>query len=286
MGSGGYGFGLGIAQDCALGGNVGHGGGLPGYGSLMRWYPERGVGLVAMANLTYAGWGGVFTDVFEALRKTGGLTAREVVPSPALLEAKRRVSDLVVRWDPALAERLAADNLFLDEPSERRGANLATLRERHGACRPEPAIDAENALRGRWRMTCDRGWLEVTITLAPTMPPLVQSLNVRGVLPPGPALQTAIDSVLSLMSSWDAERAKALLDPKVDVEQVSRQMTLARWQAGGCTQGDTLVGDGTRALFTLKCERAELMADVVLDTASGRATLVRLMPGRSQTCVP
>jgi CubicO group peptidase (beta-lactamase class C family) len=286
LSAGGYGFGLRVSEDCTLGLNVGHGGGLPGYGSLMRWYPERGVGLVSMANLTYAGWGPVFNDAFNALRGTGGLTARSVVPSPALLEAKRAVSELVVRWDTPAAERLAADNLFLDESAERRRASLARLLERHGSCRPDEAIDAENALRGTWRMTCGRGWLDVAITLAPTMPPRLQQWNVRGVMPPGRALQKAIDEVLSLMTSWDRERAKRLLDPTVDPDQVSRQLQIAGLQAGACTQGDTLVGDGTRALFTLKCERAELMADVVLDVVSERATLVRVMSGRSQTCAP
>jgi uncharacterized protein YicC (UPF0701 family) len=37
----------------------------------------------------------------------------------------------------------------------------------------------ENALRGQWTMSCERGSLEVSITLAPTMPPRVQYLSVR-----------------------------------------------------------------------------------------------------------
>jgi hypothetical protein len=37
----------------------------------------------------------------------------------------------------------------------------------------------ENALRGQWTMSCERGRLQVAITLAPTMPPTVQLLAVR-----------------------------------------------------------------------------------------------------------
>ena len=286
LASGGYGYGLRITDDCSLGMSVGHGGGLPGYGSLMRWYPERGVGLVAMANITYAGWGDAFNDVFEALKKTGALAPRKVVPSPALLEAQRAVSALIVRWDDAEAERLAADNLFLDEPKDRRRTHVAELLERHGTCRAGGAIDAENALRGTWRMPCDRGWLDVVITLAPTMPPKVQLLNVRGVMPPGPALQATIDAVLSLMRTWDADRARAIADPKVDLDQVARQVQLARLQVGACSQGDTIVGDGSRALFALSCDRGRLVADVVLDVESGKATLIRLTPDRTDACVP
>src|SRR5882762_1032190 len=54
-----YAYGLSVSQDCRFNYIVGHGGGLPGYGSLMRWLPEYGVGLIAMGNLTYTpGFGG------------------------------------------------------------------------------------------------------------------------------------------------------------------------------------------------------------------------------------
>jgi CubicO group peptidase (beta-lactamase class C family) len=286
LSSGGYAYGLSVSDDCTLGSFVGHGGGLPGYGSLMRWSPDRGVGLVAMANLTYSGWGGVFNEVFAALQKTGGLDPRRLPPSPALLETKSAVTDLILRWDDAAAERFAADNLFMDESKARRRERIAALLERHGTCREAEGIDAENALRGSWKMPCDRGWLNVSFTLAPTMPPKVQSLNVQGVMPPAPQLQAMIDVVLALMSTWDADRARTIVDPKVDLEQVSRHMQLARLQVGTCRQGETLVGDGTRALFKLDCDRGTLQADVVLDTTTGRVTLVRLMPDFSKSCVP
>jgi len=35
-----------------------------------------------------------------------------------------------------------------------------------------------NALRGGWTMTCERGKVQMVATLAPTMPPKVQSLRV------------------------------------------------------------------------------------------------------------
>jgi hypothetical protein len=47
----------------------------------------------------------------------------------------------------------------------------------------------ENALRGDWTMTCERGRVKVAITLAPTMPPKVQFLSVTAapaVKPPPP----------------------------------------------------------------------------------------------------
>jgi hypothetical protein len=55
---------------------------------------------------------------------------------------------------------------------------------------------------------------------------------------------------------------------------------------GTCSQGETIVGDGSRALFGLSCERGRLVADVVLDAQSGKATLIRLSPDRTDACVP
>jgi CubicO group peptidase (beta-lactamase class C family) len=55
--AGGYGYGLQVLHDDRFGVIVGHGGGLPGYGSHMRWLPGRRVGVVALANATYAPMG-------------------------------------------------------------------------------------------------------------------------------------------------------------------------------------------------------------------------------------
>jgi hypothetical protein len=90
------------------------------------------------------------------------------------------VSRLIVGWDDKVADRIAAENLFLDQSRERRRAELDGFRAQYGACTPGSSFDVvENALRGQWTMKCQRGTLRVTITLAPTMPPRVQSLDVR-----------------------------------------------------------------------------------------------------------
>jgi hypothetical protein len=150
------------------------------------WLPEYGVGLIGMANVTYAGLGGMTDETFAALSKTGALQPRVVQPAAALVQAKADVSRLITNWDDALAKRIAADNLFLDTSAEMRAARFRELAATHGACSPDPGIDAENALRGTWRMTCDRGRLDVTITLAPTDG--IPNIHQAGVLMPVPSL--------------------------------------------------------------------------------------------------
>ena len=184
LNTGGYGYGLGITTTCDYALSVAHSGGLPGFGSLMRWLPEHGVGIIAFGNRTYTGWGGVAEQALTLLRQTGGLQARAVQPSLALIGTKDAVSVLVDRWDDALANRIAAMNLFLDRSKERRQAELAAFRKQLGACRAaDDFADVENPLRGEWLFTCDRGQLRAEVTLAPTMPPLVQHLEFRAATP-------------------------------------------------------------------------------------------------------
>jgi CubicO group peptidase (beta-lactamase class C family) len=175
----GYGYGLGVRQTCLFRTIVSHTGGLPGFGALMRWLPEYGVGIVAMGNLTYTGWSGVADQSFAILARAG-VTPREPAPAPVLLERQAQVSRLVARWDDGLADSIAAMNLFRDEPRERRRVAMAELlRQAGGECRAEGPLHAENALRGSWRMRCRDGDLRVSITLAPTVPAGVQFLDVR-----------------------------------------------------------------------------------------------------------
>jgi hypothetical protein len=128
----------------------------------------------------------VFTRAIDLLDRTGGLQPRVPQPSPALIEARDAVSRLIARWDDGLADRITADNLFLDRSKERRRREIDQLRAAVGECGTGgPFSHVENALRGTWPLACERGTLHVSVTLAPTMPPRVQFLEV-GRTPPRP----------------------------------------------------------------------------------------------------
>ena len=181
LNTGGYAYGLRVSQSCAFRHIVSHTGGLPGFGSIMMWLPDYGVGIVAFGNVTYTSWTRVTTSAMEAFVKTAGLRPRQPQPSPALVEARNNVARLIANWDDQLADRIAAENLFLDQSKARRRGEIERLKESVGACHPESdACDTvENALRGTWTVRCDKGALQVAITLAPTQPPSVQYLSVR-----------------------------------------------------------------------------------------------------------
>ena len=182
LNAGGYGYGLRIGQSCDFDHIVAHTGGLPGFGSLMQWLPDYGVGIIAFGNVTYTGWTPIAGDALAMLAKTGGLERRMPQPAPALVDARDAVSSLIVKWDDAAADEMAAMNLFLDRSKDRRRKEIEALRDEVGVCAAPASFDAvENWLRGQWTMKCERADLRVSITLAPTMPPRVQHLEVRRV---------------------------------------------------------------------------------------------------------
>lgn len=183
--SSGYGYGLRISSDCRFELIVGHGGGLPGYGSYMLWLPDYGVGMFAMANLTYAGPAQPINQALDLLLKSGGLQKRELPASPVLNQARDRIVKLWRAWDDSDAKQMAAMNLFLDRPAAERKEEIRKLKEEVGECAATGPVMAENWLRGQFNMTCSKGTVGVFFTMAPTQPPSVQHLVFQKIDPAG-----------------------------------------------------------------------------------------------------
>jgi hypothetical protein len=239
-----------------------------------------------MTNKTYTAPGAPMSDAVLALYKTGALKPRVPQPSEALLAAQRDVSRLVASWDDALAARIAADNLFLDRTAERRSKEFRDLAARHGAHRSVGPVEAENALRGKWRITCERGWLDVTITLAPTSTPRVQYIDVRSVLPPSPEMQKLLDTAVRLVAAWDQSAFDAVAAPSLDAAQVKRQVAAAAaW--GACAPGEIVAGDGSKeASMRMKCEKGSIVVRVSVDPSTHRISGLTIAPAPDERCVP
>ncbi len=175
----GYGYGLRITTDCRFEHIVGHGGGLPGFGSYMAWLPDYGVGMFAMASLTYVGPAQPINQAWDLLLKTGGLQKRELPASPILSQMRDHIFSLWKSWDDSEAKQIAAMNLFLDAPIAQRRAEIQKLKDEVGECDAASPVIPENWLRGQFNLTCRKGAVGVFFTLAPTQPPGVQHLAFR-----------------------------------------------------------------------------------------------------------
>ena len=145
--------------------------------------------------------------------REAALPRRAIRAGSGAAGARETVDGLVERWDDDAAARLFSPNVDLDRPLAERREELAGLRERHGALTRDGELEAEDALRGRWRLRGERGHVELAITMAPTVPPLVETLSVESVLPPSGRLAELARRGGSPRDEPETEALERLLAP-------------------------------------------------------------------------
>lgn len=169
-----YGYGLTHSTDALLGMRIHHAGGLPGYGSHVLMLPERGWGVFAFGNRTYAPMSRLTLDVAERLHGASPPAAL-ADPSPALLRAVKAIVEAYASGRIEGGDRPFAVNFLLDTPAPLRDAELASLKQLLGEGRLE-RIEPIHALAGRFVLACAKGWLNGTVTLAPEADSGIQKL--------------------------------------------------------------------------------------------------------------
>ncbi|MBU1375724.1 MAG: beta-lactamase family protein [Alphaproteobacteria bacterium] len=172
-----YGMGTIAYADCVLGPHFTHSGGLPGYGSNVLMLPERGVGVFAFSNLTYAPVSLVVRDAAIKLVSSGAFPVRATPPSAAMQAMAATVQRMYAAGDVLAVREALAMNVLLDRDAPRRNAEIAALKAKLGACRAADPIVADNAMSGVLSYPCERGTLKVRVTLAPTTPESLQTVE-------------------------------------------------------------------------------------------------------------
>jgi CubicO group peptidase (beta-lactamase class C family) len=173
----GYGFGLGITEDCHGLRRVSHGGALPGFGSNYVFFPEYGVGIMAFCNLTYTS-PYPLAKIERLLFETTGLQPRELPPSDILVERSEQVVQLIQRWDKDLEAAILAENFYLDRSRDSRISEIQEVLEKAGAIHELKEMKPYNQLRGSFRYDTENGTLDIFFTLTPERTPKVQYLNI------------------------------------------------------------------------------------------------------------
>jgi hypothetical protein len=135
-------------------------------------------------------------------------------------------------------------------------------------------------------MMCDRGWLNVFMTLAPTMPPKVQAIGITPVLPPDAEMTKTAETIAKVIGAWDAKAIEPIAAPGFDMEKMRRQVAAASaW--GSCKVGEPLSGNGTRnSAVRLVCDNGPIAARIALEPNTHKLTNLDLVPLREQRCVP
>jgi hypothetical protein len=112
---------------------VGHPGGLPAYDSFMRWLPDRGLGVVALGNVTYAPMDSATLELVEVRDDMGAWPSKApIAPAPPPVTSRDRPAQLLNAWDDELADDLFAANVFADDERKRRRSQATAVRERCG----------------------------------------------------------------------------------------------------------------------------------------------------------
>ena len=176
-----YGFGLVAMKDHEGIVEVGHNGGLPGFGSSYMFYPQYGIGIMAFSNLTYVG-GTVRTANYkvmgELIRK--GLFIPRRLPVSDILELrKEQVTQLILNWDPELENEIVAANLYLDISREKRMNEARELLSQLGEIVSTGPVMPENQLRGSFTLRGEEQSLRIYFTLTPEAEPRVQWLTLE-----------------------------------------------------------------------------------------------------------
>jgi D-alanyl-D-alanine-carboxypeptidase/D-alanyl-D-alanine-endopeptidase len=179
-----YGMGMIVAADCDLGFTLSHGGGYPGYGSHVLLLPNRGIGIFAFANRTYAGPSAPVWDAAVALSKAGLLPAERNVPVGVdLANAYRAAGAIYAAGAVTAGGDLLAMNFLLDRSAEAWARDLVKLQAQVGDCDTAAPLTATGALTGEFIWRCSHGRVRGSLELAPTRPPKIQELKLAAIAP-------------------------------------------------------------------------------------------------------
>jgi len=99
-GAGSYGFGLFVEDDAEHGRIVQHSGGYPGFGSHMRWHLASGMGVIVLANGTYAPAHPLASRMLDELLRSRSGAGRRY-----LAGLRERVNRPGLSWRPGCPRR-------------------------------------------------------------------------------------------------------------------------------------------------------------------------------------
>ena len=179
-----YGMGMIVAEDDDLGLTVSHSGGYPGYGSHVLLLPDRGIGIFAFANRTYAGPAIAVWDAAVVLHEAGQLgTVRTIPESTDLGSAYRGAGAMYQAGSLAAGEDVLAMNFLLDRDADAWSRKLAALKAEVGNCETAAPIQATGKLSGDFTWRCEHGRVKGSLILAPTRPALIQAWSLESIDP-------------------------------------------------------------------------------------------------------
>jgi CubicO group peptidase (beta-lactamase class C family) len=175
----GYAFGLGWTRDCDGRVALAHSGGLPGFGSNWRILPDYGIGIVTLANRTYAPGSAINTTILNLILDKAKLQPRQLPASSILQKRKNELLKFLPDWNSATNSPIFAENFFGDQSVELRRQATQDLFHKAGEIQRIGELKPQNNLRGTFIIEGSSAKLEIFFTLSPENPPLIQEFKTK-----------------------------------------------------------------------------------------------------------
>jgi CubicO group peptidase (beta-lactamase class C family) len=176
-----YCYGLGWTRDCDGRLMTAHTGGLPGFGSNWRILPDYGIGAICFANLTYAGTSYINLQVLDTLIAMAVLKPRQLIASSILNERRDGLVKILPAWNNAEATGIFAQNFFMDYFPDSLRKEATAIFDKAGKIISVKEVQPENGLRGWFIMEGQNSNIQVTFTLTPENPPMIQAYSIKEV---------------------------------------------------------------------------------------------------------
>jgi hypothetical protein len=134
--------------------------------------------VISFANLTYANMGAVNLQVLDTLVTLAGLKPRVVMVSRILQQRKRELSALLPEWRGAQESGIFAGNFWLDYFVDSLKKESEELFARAGKIIRVGEMEADNQLRGTFRLVGEKANIAVRFTLTPENPAKIQEFRI------------------------------------------------------------------------------------------------------------
>ena len=174
-----YAYGLGWTKDCESRVYVGHSGGLPGFGSNWKIMPEYGIGIISFSNLTYAPTSLINLKVLDTLIAITKLQSKQLPASAILNQRKNELINLLPEWKNPEATHIFAENFFMDYFPDSLRKEAVSIFNKAGKIIHIQELIPENNLRGSFIMEGENNDIEISFTLTPENPPLIQEYHIK-----------------------------------------------------------------------------------------------------------
>jgi hypothetical protein len=176
-----YAMGWSVTEDCDLGRIVNHGGGYPGYGSMVYLLPDKNAAMFAFSSRTYGGASLPVMRSLLALNEAGVLSPRSLPVSAGLALAYDAARNVWRTGDINAAP--IGNNVLLDRTADRWTKLVNDLKAEVGDCAATEAIEPISDMEGRFTWTCSQGRVQGRVQRTPNTNVEVQALSFSAAKP-------------------------------------------------------------------------------------------------------